>query len=183
MPSLNDAKQLLHKTVKDEKIRLHCLEVSTIMHETAKAVDEDVEKWSITGLVHDIDFQDLENIEEHGKAAAEILRQNGYSEEIITAVMSHNSEHTGIMRQAKMDYALSAADNVSGLIYAYALMKGGTIAGMDATGLKKKMKDKRFAANVRRDLITDVSVIMPLESFLETAIRAMQSIAKEIGLK
>jgi predicted hydrolase (HD superfamily) len=88
----------------------------------------------------------------------------------------------GVKRESKLEYCLSAADNISGLIYAYALMRKGLI-GMEAKGLKKKIKDKAFAAAVRRDLILDIEKTgLPIDKFLEISIVAMQGIAGEIGL-
>ncbi|VVB81125.1 Uncharacterised protein [uncultured archaeon] len=131
-----------------------------------------------------MDFEEIKDLQIHGRKTVEILRQEGFSEDVIHAIASHNEEGTGVKRETKMDFALSAADNVSGLIYAYALMRKdkGYLEGMETSGLKKRIKDKRFAANCNRDKINDIEKVLPMDKFLETAIRAMQKIKDEIGL-
>lgn len=172
--------ELFDKYVKSDEVRKHCLEVSTIMQFLARELGEDEEKWAAAGLMHDMDCDITPDIQVQGKRAAEIARQEGYSEDICHAILAHNEENLGVKRESKFDYVLSAADNVSGLIYTYGLMRK-SLDGMDVSGLKKKLKNKAFAASVRRDLILDVEKFMPLDKFLEISIRAMQSIAKDIG--
>jgi putative nucleotidyltransferase with HDIG domain len=172
--------ELFNKYVKSEEIRKHCLEVSTIMKFLAKELNENEEEWANAGLMHDMDCDITPEISVQGRKAAEIARENGYSEEIYHAILSHNEENLGIKRQSKFDYLLSAADNISGLIYAYGLMRK-TLEGMDVSGLKKKLKNTNFAASLRRDLILDAEKFIPLDKFLEISIKAMQSIKGEIG--
>jgi len=171
--------ELFDKYVKSENIKKHCLEVSTIIKAVAKELGENEEDYATAGLMHDMDCE-LVGIEEQGKKAVGILRENGYNEEICHAVLAHNEENTGVRRESKFDYVLSACDNVSGLIYAYGLMRK-SLDGMEVSGLKKKFKNKEFAATVRRDLIQDIEKFMPLDKFFDIAIKAMQSISKEIG--
>ncbi len=175
-----NTKELFNKYVKSEEIKKHCLEVSAIMKFLAKELGEDGEKWADAGLMHDMDCDITPEISVQGKKAAEIAKENGYSEDICHAILSHNEENLGVKREFKFDYMLSAADNVSGLIYAYGLMRK-SLDEMDVAGLKKKLKDKGFAASVRRDLIQDAEKFIPLDKFLEIAIKAMQSIKGEIG--
>lgn len=173
--------ELFGEHVKSDKIRLHCLEVATIMRALAKELGEDEEKWAAAGLAHDMDCELTPGIHEQGRRASELMRENGFSDDVCHAILAHNEENLGVKRESRFDYALSAADNVSGMIFAYGLMRH-SLDGMDAAGLKKKMKDKRFAETVRRDLITDIEKAgMPFDKFLEVSIKAMQSIAKEIG--
>lgn len=179
---IEKAKQLFQEHVKSENLKMHCIEVEAIMKEIAKTEGEDEEKWAAVGLLHDLDFDDenYKSLEKHTQKTIEILKNEGFDEEIIHAVASHNEEGTKIKRENKFDYALAAADNISGLIYAYALMRK-SLEGMEVSGLKKKMKDKTFAAAVRRDLIKDIEKVMPLDKFLEISIKAMQSIKDKIG--
>ncbi|MDP3027279.1 MAG: HD domain-containing protein [Nanoarchaeota archaeon] len=172
--------ELFNKYIKSEEIKKHCLEVSTIMKFLAKELGEDEEKWASAGLMHDMDCDITPEISVQGKKAAEIAEQNGYSKDICHAILSHNEDNLGIRRESKFDYMLSAADNISGLIYAYGLMRK-SLDGMDVSGLKKKLKNKAFAASVRRDLIQDAEKFMPLNKFLEIAIKSMESIKGEIG--
>jgi uncharacterized protein len=172
--------ELFDKYVKSEEVKNHCLEVSTVMRFLARELGENEEEWASAGLLHDIDCDITPDISIQGKKAAEIAKENGYSEEVCHAILSHNEENLGVKRESKFDYLLSAADNVSGLIYSYGLMRK-SLDGMDAAGLKKKLKNKAFAASVRRDLIQDSEKFIPLDKFLEIAIKAMQSIKGEIG--
>lgn len=180
--SYEKTKQLFEQHVKTDNLKMHCIEVEAVMRELARAEGEDEEKWAIAGLIHDLDFdtEGYQTLDTHTKRTLEILKQEGYPEDLIHAVASHNEAGTGIKRENKLDYALSAADNISGLIYAYGLMRH-SLDGMEPKGLKKKMKDKTFAAPVRRDLIRDIDKFIPLDKFLEVSIRAMQGIKDKIG--
>ncbi len=180
---LEDVRGLLREFVKSDKVRLHCREVEVIMAALAKELGEEEEKWAIAGLVHDMDCDIEPDVKNQARKAVEILRERtDCSEEICHAILAHNESNLGVKRESRLDFALSAADNVSGLIYAYGLMKH-SLEGMQVKGLKKKLKDKGFAASVRRDLILDIEKAgMELDRFLETAIGAMQGILEEIGL-
>lgn len=173
--------QLFEEYVKSPDIKNHCKEVAIIMRFLAREFNEDEEKWYSAGLLHDLDFEFEKELTKHGLKTAEILRQEGYPEDMIHAILSHNEDGLGVKRESKFDFALSAADNVSGLIYAYGLMRKA-LEGMEANGLKKRFKTKAFAAAVRRDLIADIEKTgMTLEKFFEVSIKAMQSISTELG--
>jgi len=179
--SIEKAKLLFEKYVTSSELKLHCKEVSTIMKFLAKDFGEDAEKWEICGLLHDLDFDFEKRPAEHGKKTAEILKQNGYPADIVYAILSHNEDNLGVKRKSKMDFALSAADNVSGLIYAYALLRK-SIEGIEPAKIRKRMKEKAFAAAVSREKISDIEKAgISLDKFIEVSIKAMQSIAKEIG--
>ncbi len=174
-------KELFEQYVKSPEIRMHCIEVAAIMRFLAREFNEDEEKWHTIGLLHDLDFDFEKDLLKHGLKTAEILRQEGYPENTIHAILSHNEGGLGVKRESNADFCLSAADNVSGLIYSYGLMKK-TLEGMEVSGLKKKYKAKAFAAAVRRDLIAGIEKTgMTMDKFFEVSIKAMQSISKEIG--
>jgi putative nucleotidyltransferase with HDIG domain len=180
-------KELFEDHINKKELRNHCLEVEIIMRFLAKELEEDEEKWAMTGKLHDLDFENLdmnnpEDMKVHGKITADKLNKADYPQDMIHAVLAHNEENTGVKRENKFDYCLCAADNISGLIYAYGLMRGG-LDDMKVKGLKKKMKDKTFAAAVRRDLILDIEKVMDFDKFLEVSIKAMQSISEEIGFE
>ncbi len=178
---MKSSRELFMEHIKSRELSMHCIEVSAIMRFLAKELGENEEEWASIGMLHDLDFETEKDLATHGRKTAEILKAEGYPDGFVRAMLSHNEEGTGVKRENKIDYCLSAADNVSGLIYAYALMRKG-LEGMEVKGLKKKIKDKAFAAAVRRDLILDIEKAgMPLNKFLEISIKAMQSIAKEIG--
>lgn len=176
------ARELLNEFVKSDKIKQHCREVEVINKAVATELGEDEEKWAIAGLLHDLDCDIEPNIMNQARKAVEILKEKtDCSEEILQAILAHNEANLGVKRESKLDFGLSASDNISGLIYSYGLMKK-TLDGMEVKGLKKKLKNKGFAAAVRRDLITDIEKTgLGLDKFLEISIKAMQSIAKEIG--
>ena len=181
--NLEESRTLFNEFVTSEKIKLHCREVETVMAHLAEATGEDKEKWAIAGLMHDVDCDVEPDIMNQGRRAVEILKERtDCPEDICQAILAHNEENIGVMRESKLDYALSAADNISGLIFAYALMRKG-IEDMKVSGLKKKLKNEGFAASVRRGVIYDIEKAgMELDAFLATSIAAMQSIGDEIGL-
>jgi predicted hydrolase (HD superfamily) len=180
---LEEARKLFDEYVKSEKIKQHCREVEIVMRALAREFGEDEEKWAVTGLIHDMDCDIEPDIKKQAKRAVEILKEKtDCSEDVCHAILAHNEENLGIKRESRMDYALSAADNISGLIYAYALMRG-SIEGMKPKGVKKKLKDKGFAANVRRELIYDIEKAgMDLTKFLDISINALRAIKEELGL-
>lgn len=178
---IEKSKKLFESTIKTETIRNHCIEVSAILSELAKSLDEDEEKWAAAGLVHDLDYEEVKDLENHARKTVEILQNENFPADLIHAVASHNPVATGVSKETRLDYALSAADNVSGLIYAYGLMKK-TLEGIEPSSVRKKMKDKRFAAAVNRDAIGDIEKAgISLDKFLEISIKAMQGIKDKIG--
>lgn len=175
------AKELFEDYIKTDTIKQHCIEVEAIMKFLAQVENEDVEKWAAAGLLHDLDFQEVKDIQSHAKKTVEILKKEGFPEDMIHAIAAHNEEGTGIKRESKIDYALAAADNVSGLIYAYVLIRK-SIKGIEVSKVKKRMKESAFAANCRRDKINDIEKAgINLDRFLDAAIKAMESIGPELG--
>ena len=106
-------------------------------------------------LLHDLDFEEVKDLENHGKKTIEILKEQGFPEDMIHAIASHNEIGTGVMRENRFDYALAASDNISGLIYAYALIRK-SISGIEVKKIKKRIKEKAFAANCDREKIRDI---------------------------
>lgn len=177
------AEKLFEKYIKSETIKNHCLEVATIMESMAKDLSEDKEKWYVVGFLHDLDYEDpkYSDLKNHTQKTKEILEEKNFPADLIKTIQSHNEEGSGVKREKQIDYVLSAADNISGLIYAYGLMRK-SLDGMKVGKLKKRMKDKHFAAKVNRDKIVDIEKAdIELDKFLEVSIKAMQSISKEIG--
>ena len=181
--NIEEARKLFDEYVKSDKVRVHCREVEVIMRALARELGENEENWALAGLMHDMDCDIAPDIKIQGKRAVEILKEKtDCPDDVCHAILAHNEENLGVKRESKFDYALSAADNISGMIYAYALMRGG-IDGMKPKGLKKKLKDKSFAATVRRELIYDIEKAdMELSKFLEVSIKAIQEIKEELGL-
>jgi predicted hydrolase (HD superfamily) len=144
------------------------------MRALARHFGEDEDLWGLAGLMHDVDYPlTKDNPEQHGLAAMSILG-DGLPEAALTAIRAHSCEYTGTKPQSRMDYALRAAETVTGLISAAALMRPTGMEGMQVKSLKKKMKDKTFAASVSRERIKECEQAgLDLDAFLGIAIQAM----------
>jgi len=155
----------------------------SVMKGLAEKFGEDAELWGRTGLLHDIDWPATEaHPEQHGLKGAEIL-QGKLPEEALQAIRAHNSELNGTPVKTRFDVALRCGETVTGLVTAAALVRPTGITGMQVKSLKKKMKDKAFAAGVSRDIIrTCPDMGLTLEDFLQTAIDAMTKDAAALGL-
>jgi putative nucleotidyltransferase with HDIG domain len=176
-----EALNLLKAYLKNEKLIKHCLAVGKIMEKLAERLNEDVEKWYITGLLHDIDYE-MTSIEKHGLVSENILKGK-VSEDIISAIKAHN-EFTGYKDESNLAIALKCADAVSGLIIATALvMPDKKLNSVKLETLKNKFKQKDFARNVSREKIKLCEKIgISLEEFLEISLNALKEIDKELGL-
>ena|ERR1044071_4731718 len=160
------------------------LAVEACMRAYARRFGEDQEKWGITGLLHDFDYEKHPSLQEHPFVGSRILEEHGYPEEIRRAILSH-ADYSGVPRVSRMEKALFACDELSGFIVAAALVKPGkSIAEVDATSIRKKMKDKAFARGVNRnDVIHGAADLgIDLEEHIAFCIEAMRGIAAELGL-
>jgi len=189
--TIKQATKLLDKYITDPITKLHCLESEAIMRELAKHFGEDEEEWGIIGLLHDIDW-DLtkNNPKEHTVKAVEILQDAGASDFLIETIVSHGygSELCGInqdkVRSGKIQHALAAAETLTGLIIASALVQPDKkLASVKLSSLKKKLKNKSFAAKCNREIILECEKIeLPLDEFLEIGLKALQEISNKLGL-
>lgn len=174
-----------------EQDLIHYLESEAVLRGLAEHFNEDVEYWGMLGLLHDVDWGVTKNnIQSHLTKAPEILKEAGFDEKFIQNILSHGYGFEELphlkdkKRTEKIHYALSAGETITGLIHAYALMRGKNVSGMDAKGLMKKFKDKTFAAKIDRDIIREVEKIsLSLEEFFEIAINSIKKIANEVGLE
>jgi uncharacterized protein len=187
--TFDQAKEILNKYIKDPANLNHCRESEVVMRGLAEHFGEDEEVWGIAGLLHDIDWEVIgEDHEQHGIKMQEILKTEGVGQELIDVIASHVGGFTKALpenkRSSRIEHALAAAETVTGLIYASALVNPEKkLANVKLKSLKKKMKDKSFAARVNRDVIRECENIdLPLEEFLQISLTAMQEIASEIGL-
>jgi putative nucleotidyltransferase with HDIG domain len=179
-----EALALVHEYVKNEGLIKHMLAVEAAMHFYAGKFGEDNQKWGLTGLLHDFDWEIHPTLEEHPLAGEPILRQRRVPEEIIRAVMSH-ADHTGVARVSKMEKALYACDEVTGLITAVALVRPSrSLFDLEPSSVKKKWKDKAFAAGANRDEIQKAAAEFGVELWehVGNVITAMRSVAPELGL-
>lgn len=188
--SREKAIEFLKSITKSKTDMNHYLASEEIMRNLAKHFGEDEEYWAMLGLLHDIDWPfTKENVSQHGIKAKEILEKLGFDEEFIQNVQSHVYGYKAVpefknkVRTKKIEHCLAAAETITGLIYAYALMRGKKISDMKVKGLKKKFKDKTFAANCNREIIREIEKAgLSLDEFFEIAISSTKKIKNEIGL-
>jgi len=180
----NQAYQLLTEyTTKDGLIK-HALAVEAAMRAYARKFGEDEESWRIVGLLHDFDYEKYPDLNDHPMKGAEILRQKGLPEDWITAILGH-AAHTGVPRESQMAKSLFAVDELCGFITAVAYVRPSRqLAEVQVKSVKKKMKDKAFARQVNREEIRQGAeeLGIPLDEHIDFVIKAMQSVAGELGL-
>ena len=178
-----EALKLLKEHVTQENLFKHMYAVEAIMEDTAKYLNEDAEKWRLLGLLHDIDFEKAPEPERHGTLAPEILKEE-FDEEFIRAVKSHNFENLDVKPETNMELALIAADAVSGLVIATALiLPSKKLADVKVDSIAKKFKQKDFARNCSRERILFCEQIgIPKEKFFEISLKALQKISNDLGL-
>jgi len=179
------ALELLNLHVKAENLQRHCLATEAIMRKLAQRLDKDEEVWGLTGLLHDLDLEiTRDDQSRHALVAAEILEKEGFPPEALQAIRTHNGEALGIIRQSEFDHALACAETITGLIVATTLVQPDKkIARVKPKSVRKRIKEKRFAEKVNRDIICECTQIgLPLEEFITLSLEAMQEIADDLGL-
>lgn len=189
--SRGEALEFLKGMPQEKSDMNHYLESEAIMRALAEKFGEDVEYWGMVGLLHDVDWSlTKDDLGRHCVEAKGILREKGFDDEFIGIVQSHGCGLDIIptlkegKRTKKIEHALVAAETLTGLIYAYALMRGGKISDMKVKGLKKKFKSAAFAANCNRELIREIEKTgLELGEFFEISIGAVDRIRDEVGLE
>lgn len=171
--------------VKNENLVRHMLAVEAAMRFYAAKFSEDPDTWGIAGLLHDFDWEIHPSLDEHPQAGAPILRNAGVDEVIVRCVLSH-ADHTGVPRESRMEKALSACDEITGLITAVALVRPSkSLYDLNSASVKKKWKDKAFAAGANREEIEKAAADFGIELWehVDHVIVAMRGIAPELGLE
>jgi putative nucleotidyltransferase with HDIG domain len=164
--SRGEAWELVCRYVQDRGLRRHMLAVSAAMEFYARRLGANPEEWATVGLLHDFDWEIHPNLNEHPMQGSDILRAEGWDEETIRIILSHYPEGTGIERSKPVDFALMACDEITGLIIAATLVKPSrNIAEMSVDSIRKKWKDRRFAAGVDRDDVAAVVADFSRECF------------------
>jgi putative nucleotidyltransferase with HDIG domain len=184
MINRESAWNLLCEFTQSDSLRKHMMAVEACMRAYARKFGEDEEKWGITGLLHDFDYEKHPTPQEHPFVGNKILEERGYPEEMRRAILSH-AEYSGVKRESRMEKTLFACDELAGFITATALVKPGkSLAEVEAKSVRKKMKDKAFARSVNRDDIINGAADMgvDLEEHIAFCIEAMKAIAPELGL-
>jgi len=182
MLSREECLRLVREHVKNENLVNHMVGVGAIMRGLGERFGEDPGLWEAVGILHDIDYESFgEDFSKHGLLSAEMV-QGLLPEEAVSAIKAHN-DLTGFKAEKRMEVALLAADAVSGMIVANALVRPTKLIGMKAKSIKERMKDKSFARQVSRENIMRCEEIgVPFSEFAEIAVQSMQRVAAEIGL-
>jgi putative nucleotidyltransferase with HDIG domain len=170
-----------------DSLRKHMLSVEAALRAYAPRFNGDVELWGVVGLLHDFDYERYPDVaaQGHPVMGSIILRERGVSEDIIRAILSHATEVTGVERETDMEKALYAVDELTGLITATALVRPDkNIASVEVSSVKKKWKNKAFAAAVDREEIEHAAAALgvPLDEHIGVVLRAMQGIAPTLNL-
>jgi putative nucleotidyltransferase with HDIG domain len=183
------AQNILHDWVQSESLRKHCYAVADSMKHFAQTRGEDTDLWEAVGLLHDMDYERHPNLERsptagHPFVGVAWLRQNGWSEEVCHAILSH-ADYSGVSRDTPLEKTLYAADELSSFVVAVALVRPTkSIHDVDVRAVKKKMKDKAFARAVSREDIArgaeDLGI--PLDDVIAQVITALKSDAERLGL-
>ena len=184
--------QILKEHVQDHNLRRHMLAVEAATRWYAERLDGDPEIWGLAGLLHDFDWEIHPTLEDHPAKGAPILRGRGCPDEIVRAILAHNTEGTGVERSAPLDFALLACDEITGLIIAAALVRPKKdVRALKVKSVKRNWKDKHFAAGVDRQHVTDVTGDFSEQCFagklelwqhIGNVLTAMQGAAEELGL-
>ncbi len=183
------ALQILQEWVKSESLRKHCYAVADSMKHFAKLRGEDADLWEAVGLLHDMDYERYPNLEQsptegHPFVGVASLRENGWSEEVCRAILSH-ADYANVSRETPLEKTLCAVDELSSFIVAVALVRPTkSIHDVDARAVKKKMKDKTFARAVNReDIVRGAEQLgMPLDDVITEVIAALKADADRLGL-
>ncbi|MGD9116491.1 MAG: HDIG domain-containing protein [Dehalococcoidia bacterium] len=180
----DEALDSIDANVENKNTIKHMLATEAIMRALARRLGEDEEEWGLTGLLHDIDMELTEgDMSTHSRLGADLVREMGASEAMAHAVLCHNEAH-GVPRESKLDKALFCADPLTGLITAAALVRPDKKLGsVEASSVKKKFKEKSFAAGANREQIALCSELgIQLDDFIELGLKAMKGIADDLGL-
>lgn len=184
IPTRTEAFALLSEYTSSENLIKHALSVEAAMRAYARHWGEDEELYGVVGLLHDFDYEKYPTAEEHPYRGAEILRERGYDESMVQAILSHAS-YTQVPRDTTLAKTLFAVDELCGLITAVALVRPSRkLAEVKVKSVKKKMKDKAFARNVNRDEIREGSELLgiDLNEHIDRVITALQGISDDLGL-
>src|SRR5579863_579343 len=186
MPTRDDAYKLMTSHVKNENLQKHMLSVEAAMRFYARKYGEDEEIWAMAGLLHDCDYEEFPDLREHTQVSAQWLRDGGYDERIIYAILAHNDLNLATHpRNTLLARGLYACDEITGMVTATSLVRPNkSIYGLEVSSVRKKMKSKGFAAGVNRDdLVKGAELLgVDLNEHIAFVIEAMSSVAETLGL-
>jgi putative nucleotidyltransferase with HDIG domain len=182
----DEAWALLTEYTKGDGLLKHALAVEAAVRGYARTFGEDEDEWGITALLHDFDYERWPTLGDHPNKGAEILRTKGYPDWMIRAILSHAMEITGVTRDSRLEKTLFACDELAGFITAASLVRPSkSVLDLEASSVKKRMKDKAFARGVRRDdLIAGAELLgLPLEEHITNVVGFMRERADVLGLR
>ena len=176
--------ETLTKYTQSEALLRHALGVEACMGWYAQHFGEDEQLWRAVGLLHDFDYERHPTLDKHPQDGAPILREEGYPEEVVEAVLSH-AEHLAMPRDTKLKQTLFACDELSGFVHACALVRPNGLEDLEPKSVKKKLKQPSFAAGVHRDEVYAGAegLGLELDEHIRNVVKAMQPIAGELGLR
>ncbi len=179
----DEALALLGEFTKSDALLKHMFAVEAAMRAYARKFGEDEERWGITGLLHDFDYEMYPNAPDHPLKGSEILKDRGYPDDVREAILGH-ATYTGVPRLSRMAKALYACDELCGFVMACALIRPNKIADLEASSVRKKLKDKGFARNVNRDDIVNGTAELGVElnEHIAFVLGAMRGVFAELGL-
>ncbi len=180
----NQAWETLTQYTKSESLRRHALAVEASTRHYARLFGEDEELWGITALLHDFDYEIHPTLDEHPQNGAPILRDAGYPEWMVEAILSH-AEHLGMERDTQLKRTLFACDELSGFVHACGLVRPLGLEGLEPKSVKKKLKQPSFAAGVHRDEVYAGAELLGLEldEHIRNVVAALRPISEELGLR
>lgn len=182
MPNRNEALALLREWVDNEGLINHMKAVEAAVRRYAREFGEDEEEWGLAGLLHDLDWE--KHPDEHPLRAVEELRARGYPDSVLHAILAHRAHFTNVAPETTLDRVLVACDELTGLVNATALVRPTGIDDLEPKSVKKKMKDKAFAAGVDRDEVRQGAELLGVDfdAHVRNVITAMREIADELGI-
>jgi len=183
MPDRAHAVALLHEWVENEALRKHMYAVEAAVRHYARLRGADEDLWGLAGLLHDLDWEKYPD--DHPKTAVAHMRDAGYPEEVLQAILSHAPERTGVQPTAELDKVLFACDELSGLVFACCLVRPTGIDDLTPKSVVKKLKDKAFAAGVNRDDVEQGIGLIGLErsEHVQNVIDALRGVGAELGIR
>ncbi len=185
VPTRDDAWRLLTEYTKSESLLKHAMAVEAAVRGYARKFGEDEESWGLVALLHDFDYERWPSLEEHPFRGSEILRERGYPEWVIRAILSH-ADYSGVTRESLLEKTLFACDEMAGFVTAASLVRPSkSVLDLEPKSVMKRMKDKAFARGVKReDLVAGAELLgLPLEEHIGHVIAFMRGEAEALGLK
>ena len=180
-----EAIDLVHEHIKNENMFKHCLASEAVMRKLATHLEEDVEKWGLAGLLHDLDAETHPDLDHHTHETVKVLNELGVDSEIVEAIRLHNLQaHPGEERNTVFQHALAAGETITGLVIATALVyPDKRLSSVKPKSVKKRYKEKAFARGARREIIAECENFgMQVPEFCELSLEALKEISDELGL-